>query len=55
MVDVERLMDRGLTGVVEVDQVIAAYNPWGLKERPRVWSPDRPFPRTVTTPAGVSS
>lgn len=55
MVDLERLMDRGLTGVVEVDQVIAAYNPWGLKERPRVWSPDRPFPRTVTTPAGVSS
>ncbi len=54
MVDLDRLMDRGLTGLVEVDQVIAAFNPHGLKERPRVWSPDRPFPRQVTTPRAVS-
>lgn len=52
MVDVERLMDRGLTGVVEVDQVIAALNPHGIKQRTRVLSPDRPWPRFVTQPPG---
>lgn len=52
MVDLDRLMDRGLTGVVEVDQVIAALNPHALKHRPRVLSPDRPMPRSVTQPQG---
>lgn len=52
MVDLERLMDRGLTGVVEVDQVIAMLNPYALKNRPRVWSPDRPMPRVVTFSPG---
>lgn len=52
MVDLDRLMDRGLTGLAEVDQVIAALNPHAIKARPRVWSPDRPMPRTVTTPTG---
>lgn len=55
MVDLDRLMDRGLTGLHEVDQIIAAMNPHAIKERPRVWSPDRPFPRTVTTPAAMVS
>lgn len=55
MVDVERLTDRGLTGLAEVDQVIAALNPYGVKARPRVMSPDRPLPRTVTTPRAMSS
>lgn len=54
MVDSERLMDRGLTGIVEVDQVIAAFNPHGIKERPQVLSPDRPLPRTVTSSAVMS-
>lgn len=54
-VDLDRLMDRNLTGIQEVDQVIAAVNPNIQHERPRVWSPDRRFPRTVTQAAGVSS
>lgn len=54
MVDLDRLMDRGLTGLTEVDQVIAAFNPHGLKERPQVYSPDRPRPRQVTVPRAGS-
>lgn len=55
MVDVDRLMDRNLTGLLEVDQVIAALNPNGLHSRPRVMSPDLPMPRMVTTPRAMSS
>lgn len=55
LVDVERLLDRGLTGLMEVDQIVAALNPNGLKARPRVMTHDVPIPRTVTTPRAVSS
>jgi hypothetical protein len=55
MVDVERLLERNLTGIQEVDQVIASLNPNRLHGRPRVMSPDRPTVRTVTTPAQMSS
>lgn len=55
MVDIDRLMDRNLTGLQEVDQVIASLNPNQLHARPRVMSPDTPIPRTVTTPRAVSS
>lgn len=41
-VDVTDYLDKGLTGVPEVDQVIRAINPYGLKARPRVLSPDLP-------------
>lgn len=52
LVDVERLLDRNMTGVFEVDQVITALNPGAFHTRPRVFSPDRPRPRTVTYPTG---
>ena len=35
MVPIDQLLDRNLTGLVEVDQVITAVNPYGLKGRPR--------------------
>ena len=50
MVDTDTLLNRGLTGIFEVDQVITAVNPQRLRQRLRVYSPDRRFPRTVTTP-----
>lgn len=31
----------GMTGIPEVDAVIRVYNPFGIKARPRVMSPDR--------------
>jgi len=37
-VNIDTLLDRGLTGITEVDQVIASYNPFGLKGRPRISS-----------------
>ncbi len=37
-----------LTGVTEVDRIIRIYNPYGLTQRPRIISPDRPPARTVT-------
>lgn len=48
-VDTDTLLRRGLTGIFEVDQVISAVNPAGLRARPRVYSPDRRSPRTVTS------
>jgi len=35
-VSVDELLNRGLTGLMEVDQVIVALNPNGLKGRPRI-------------------
>jgi hypothetical protein len=40
----------GLTGIPEVDMVIKALNPRGLTHRPRLFSPDVPRVRTVTSP-----
>jgi hypothetical protein len=39
-VDTANYLDKGWTGVQEVDQIIATINPYGLKARPRVVSPD---------------
>lgn len=50
MVDVDTLLDRGLTGIIEVDQIITAFNPWAMKRRPRVWSNELTPPRVTTTP-----
>lgn len=33
-------LDKGRTGLLAVDAWIAAVNPAGLRQRPRVWSPD---------------
>jgi hypothetical protein len=49
-VDIDTLLDRGLTGITEVDQIITSLNPYGLKHRLRVYSPDLPVTRQVTIP-----
>lgn len=49
-VDVDTLLDKGLTGITEVDMVIRAYNPRGLDRRMRVASPDIRIGRIVTSP-----
>lgn len=48
--DYQALLDRGLTGLPEVDQVIVALNPFALKARLRVWSPEIRRPRMTTYP-----
>jgi hypothetical protein len=40
----------GKTGIPEVDLWLAAYNPGGHRGRSRVYSPDRPRPRSTTWP-----
>jgi hypothetical protein len=50
LVDVNTLLERGLTGVATVDQLIAAYNPYGLKSAMRVVSPDTEIIRETTWP-----
>jgi hypothetical protein len=50
MVDVNDLLTHGLTGLWELDQLIAAYNPYGLKGRTRFWSPELQEGRQVTWP-----
>jgi hypothetical protein len=49
MVDVDRLLESGLTGLTEVDQVIVSLNPYRLKGRTRLYSPDVPAVRIVTS------
>jgi hypothetical protein len=39
-VPVELYLQKNLTGVADVDQIILTYNPFGLRSRPRVSSPD---------------
>jgi hypothetical protein len=41
-VSAEDYLDKGRTGYAEVDQIIAAYNPDGIRRPPRVLSPDLP-------------
>lgn len=48
MVDVDSLLARGLTGIQTVDQVIAMFNPYGLKSDMKVSTPDAPASRTVS-------
>lgn len=50
MVDISDVLKYGLTGLAEVDQVIMALNPFGLKSTPKVYSPDLPTVRQVTFP-----
>jgi len=40
MLDPFEFLDKGRTGLVDVDTWIAAVNPYALKSRPKVWSPD---------------
>lgn len=40
VLDPMAFLDKGLTGVVEADMFISAYNPNRQKRRPQVWSPD---------------
>ena len=45
--DPQALLDAGLTGVMEADLFIRAYNPGRLRSRPQVLSPDVRNPRQV--------
>jgi hypothetical protein len=47
MVDIDALLERGLTGIASVDQVIAADNPYGTTHRMRLLSPE--WPQVVQT------
>ena len=48
-VDVDALLDKGLTGITEVDMVIRSYNPRSLDRRMRVASPEIRPGRIVTS------
>lgn len=47
--DFDMLVLRGMTGITEVDAIIQAYNPYALKSRLRVWSPEIKVPRMTTS------
>lgn len=47
MLDPQDFLDNGLTGIREVDQWLAAVNPFRQKSPSQVWSPDLPNPRRV--------
>jgi len=49
-VDTMDYLDNGRTGLPEVDQWLAAVNPYGLRQRSRVLSPDHRVPRRTTWP-----
>jgi hypothetical protein len=42
------VLGKGWTGITTVDQVIAMFNPYGLKSRMKISSPDEPVIRIVT-------
>lgn len=50
MVDVDTLIKSGLTGIIEVDNIIRALNPGLLHGRTRMYSPDLPVTRMQTWP-----
>lgn len=50
LADVNETLKHGLTGIWELDQLIMAYNPYGLKGKTRMYSPDMVPPRQVTWP-----
>lgn len=50
MLSPDDLLAGGLTGIFEVDQVIKAWNPYGLKQRDRILAPELRIPREVTFP-----
>ena len=41
-IDPSLFLDRGMTGVYEMDLFVRAYNPAGIARDARVWSPDQP-------------
>ena len=41
-IDPALFLDRGMTGVYEMDLFVRAYNPAGIARDARVWSPDQP-------------
>jgi hypothetical protein len=45
VIDPMRFLDKGRTGVYEIDLWLAAVNPQGRQRRGRVWSPDIPLAR----------
>lgn len=50
MLDPMEMLDKGRTGLYEVDAWLAAVNPAGLRQAPRVYSPDRRPARVTTWP-----
>lgn len=50
LANVDDFLLAGMTGIPEVDMIIKALNPRGLTHRPRIYSPDVPRVRTVTSP-----
>lgn len=50
LVDPDTLLEKGFTGIGEVDQLIAAYNPNGLHRRLKVYTTLRRNPRMTTWP-----
>lgn len=46
----DQLIAAGLTGVASTDLWIRSVNPYFLKSRPRVWSPDMGTPRMTVVP-----
>lgn len=50
MVNIEDVLKNGLTGIWELDQLIMHINPYGLRGRTRLYSPDVQEPRQVTWP-----
>lgn len=48
--NIDFLIENQFTGIPEVDQIIRAYNPYGLARPMRIYSPDLPITRQVTTP-----
>lgn len=49
-VDIDQLLDRGLTGITAVDQIIVMANPNRLTGRMRILSPELTGPFQTTTP-----
>lgn len=49
MVSPDDLLSSGMTGLLEVDQIVRAWNPYGQKERRRIKAPELNWPRTVTS------
>lgn len=49
MVEVDVLLEKGLTGIATVDQVIRTFNPYGLTSPMRIASPDFPEKTRIQT------
>lgn len=50
VLDPMAFLDKGMTGIYEVDLFVKTYNPTASKVRPAVWSPDVPRPRRINNP-----